>query len=229
MTVQRIGQYGAAYRTAARRLLGVTELPTITALAAGGGASLSGLQIRDAITAIDGHPFAPISPDREKGSFDDTSTALDVIEGALADDRAIVTVDREGQSLTISLVPRPACRARFDVRAGRSNNASSDGTYVQVSSDLVDQARDDGELATILAHELAHNILHHPQQLTGPRPRPKVRDTEIEADRLSVCLLDAAGYPIGAAVNFWSRWGRANDYGILPMVAIRVGSSGSAR
>ena len=36
----------------------------------------------------------------------------------------------------------------------------------------------------------------------------RIRETEVEADRLSVYLLDRAGYDPDAAVRFWSRFGR---------------------
>ena len=215
MTVQRLGQYGSAYRPAAVRRLGLSRLPTITAIAAGGAADAAGLRPGDVIAAIDGHEFSAAPTLRNEGDFAPTAAALDTIEEALNDGQALLHIQRADRALTVLLTSRPACRARFDVRAGRANNASSDGTYVQVSSDLVAQAHDDAEIATILAHELAHNILRHPQRLSGPRPRPRVRDTEIEADRLSVYLLDAARYPASAAIAFWSRWGRANDYGIF--------------
>ena len=141
--------------------------------------------------------------------------ALDIIDAALIDGQAKLTVVRNESQMSIELSAKPACRARFDVRAGRSNKATSDGIYVQVSSDLVAEARNDGELATILAHELAHSILRHPQRLRAEGDRPRVKDTEVEADRLSAYLLEAAGYPVADAISFWSRWGRRNDWGIL--------------
>ena len=36
----------------------------------------------------------------------------------------------------------------------------------------------------------------------------RIRETEIEADRLSVYLMERAGYDPAAAVRFWSRFGR---------------------
>lgn len=215
MTVQLLAQYGAAYRAAAAAALNVGDVPTVTSLAPGGAATAAGLQVGDRIVAIDGHRFAPVAAGGAGGAFGPTSAALDAIERELADGTARLTVERAGAQIAITLVPRPACRVRFDVRAGRSSNASADGTYVQVSSDLVADTRGDTELAAVLAHELAHNILRHPQRLKGPRPRPSVRQTEVEADRLSVYLLDAAGFGAAGAQAFWARWGRAHDWGIF--------------
>lgn len=215
MTVQQLGQYGQDYRAAARALLGVATRPTVTLVASGGAAEAAGVRPGDVIAAIDGHVFADIAPEYSAATFAQVATAHDAIDQALADGKAELTIIRDERTQHLVIVPRPACRARFDVRAGRANNASSDGTYVQVSSDLAGQARGDGELAAILAHELAHNILSHPQRLQAKGPRPNVRTTEIEADRLSVYLLEAANYSPADAIAFWARWGRANDRGIF--------------
>lgn len=214
-SVHQLSQYGAVYRPAARAILRISERPTVALTVPGGAADSAGVRPGDVIVAIDGHAFAESAPTRNAGEFAGIATAHDVIDAALADGRAELSLLRDGRPLALTVMPRAACRARFDVRAGRRNNASADGTYIQVSSDLVAQAQDDGQLAAILAHELAHNILDHPRQRRAKGPRPSVRSTEIAADRLSVYLLDAAGYGVADAVAFWGTWGRANDLGIL--------------
>lgn len=215
MAVQQLSQYGGPYRAAAQRVLAVADRPTVTSLVSGGSAEQAGLKLGDEIAAVDGHVFAGLAPKRAAAAFAGTKAAQDALDAAFADGAATLAVIREGRPFSITLKPRAACQARFDVRAGRSNNASSDGLYVQVSSDLVGQAKGDGELAAIMAHELAHNILEHPQRLTAKGQRPNVRTTEIEADRLSAYLLYAARYNIADAVTFWARWGKANDQGIF--------------
>lgn len=215
MTVQQLSQYGADYREAARTVLGIAERPTVALVAAGGAAEAAGVRQGDVIAAVDGRVFEGFVPRRNAGEFAGIAAAHDIIDAALADSHAELSLVRDGRPLKLVIVPRASCRARFDVRAGRRNNASADGTYVQISSDLVGQARGDGELAAILAHELAHNILDHPRQLRAKGRRPAVRATEVEADRVSVYLLDAAGYSSKDAVAFWARWGRANDLGIF--------------
>jgi predicted Zn-dependent protease len=68
-----------------------------------------------------------------------------------------------------------------------------------------------------MAHEFAHNILRHRDRLNAARASrgvlgvgrgvSSIRQTEIEADRLSVYLMERAGYDPGAAVRFWTRYG----------------------
>ncbi len=87
-------------------------------------------------------------------------------------------------------------------------------------------AKEDDELAAVLAHELAHNILGHRARLDEAkvsrgmfksvgRNARLIRETEVEADRLSIYLLDRAGYPIEGATRFWRRFGPQHGLGIF--------------
>ncbi|QNA86767.1 M48 family metalloprotease [Sphingomonas sp. So64.6b] len=98
-------------------------------------------------------------------------------------------------------------------------NGAADGIYAQVSSDLAALAETDDELAAVLAHELAHNILHHRLRLDGlsvsrgllasfGRNARLIRQTEIEADRLSIYLLSRAGFDAEKGMVIWERLGR---------------------
>jgi predicted Zn-dependent protease len=90
---------------------------------------------------------------------------------------------------------------------------------VQVTTAIAAYVADDDELAAVLAHEFAHNILGHRVRLDAARvsrgffgnfgrSAARIRETEIEADRFSVYLLDRAGYDPAAAVRFWTRFGQ---------------------
>ena len=86
---------------------------------------------------------------------------------------------------------------------------------------------DDQELASIVAHELAHIVLDHPARLTAAhvdrglfkgfgRSARLFKQTENEADRLSVTLMANAGYDPQAAVRYWLTYGpKLDDQGGL--------------
>ena len=86
--------------------------------------------------------------------------------------------------------------------------------------------RDDDELAAILAHEIAHNLLRHPQRLAAAKVSrgilsavtggaAKIKQTEIEADRLSIWLMANAGYDPQGAIRFWTFYGKKFGKGIF--------------
>lgn len=96
-------------------------------------------------------------------------------------------------------------------------NAWADGTQVVITSAILARCDSDADLAFVLAHEMAHNLLHHRQRLalagiqrSGLLPIPSaasamVRETEEEADRLAVRLTAASGYDVSQAVSFLDR------------------------
>jgi beta-barrel assembly-enhancing protease len=108
------------------------------------------------------------------------------------------------------------CQSDVEIVPGRRLNAHADGEIVQLSSAVVDEARNDDELSFLIAHELAHNILEHPQKLErGKRSTGRIRETEIEADRMALSLMKRAGFDHHAAARFWARFGAKTGYGIF--------------
>ncbi|UUL83009.1 M48 family metallopeptidase [Sphingomonas qomolangmaensis] len=124
---------------------------------------------------------------------------------------------RDGQARTTTLDPIPVCRTRFELEISDAVNAEADGEMVQISSRLLEEYPD-SEVAVLVAHELAHNILRHRDRLDAAkvargllagvgRNARLFRQTELEADILSVHLLVNAGYPPLAAATFWRKFG----------------------
>lgn len=219
-------QYDQAHRGAAARAFGLGAAPSILAVAEGSAAARAGLQIDDQLLSIDGTPLSRAGSSKESGSFEIVRQSLDIVEAALADGQATVALARRGQPLSITLEPSPGCPSRFQLVPGDRFGASADGQYVQVTTDLVLRVEDDAELAAVLAHELAHNILKHRARLDEAnvsrgilrefgRNAGLIRTTETEADLLSVYLLDRAGYPPEAAARFWERFGPQKPWGIF--------------
>jgi beta-barrel assembly-enhancing protease len=107
------------------------------------------------------------------------------------------------------------CKAGFSVAARDDMYAATDGRQVQISAALINRTKDDDELAALLAHELSHIILDHPGTLKGKRSIARVKQTERDADRLSVWLMVRAGYDPRATVRFWTHYGPTRDKGIF--------------
>ncbi|MDD3797797.1 MAG: M48 family metallopeptidase, partial [Novosphingobium sp.] len=136
-----------------------------------------------------------------------------------------LVVLRDGEPVAITVQPIPACRTRFEVLWDAPVQAQSDGEIIQISSRLLGKLTDE-QLSVLLAHELAHTILHHRERLEEAGVAKGVfaefgrnlrlnRKAEEEADLLSVRLLRTAGYDPRIAPRFWRGIGRKLDSGLF--------------
>ncbi len=223
LTVQSLSQYGKPFRPAAQRLLGLNALPAVTFVDPGGPAARAGIRAGDGVESADGIAMPRVRPDATP-TLADSQRAMDALDSALADGSARLRLTRAGASFDATIRGTPACKVRFEVSPGGGANASADDGAIQVSSDLVDPARADTDLAPLLAHELGHIVLRHPQRLKRQyrgllpgfgRGGAALRASEIAADRLSVYLLALAGYDPRHAVTFWTQFGRRKDMGVF--------------
>lgn len=185
----------------------------IAALAPAAPAASAGMTVGTPVTGMAGarlpdgvgdHPFARI-------------TAIETSVAALPVDIPLALDVGAGRVVTIT--PAAGCASDFRVEANERPAAVADGRMVLVNQGLADFAADDDELAAAIAHELAHNILRHRARLDAAgidrglgkqfgRNARLFKQTEVEADRLSVWLLAGAGYDPAAAVRFWERFGQ---------------------
>jgi hypothetical protein len=213
-----VTQYGADWRAAAIEAFGLDDAPAVLALAAGGPAERGGVRLDDHVTSLDGVPPPPATG-QAQGTFEREARILDALDAAFADGHAALGLRRGDAALTIDIRAARGCPSRFQLVPSPRLNALADGRYVQVTTALADYVADDDELAAVLAREFAHNLLHHRARLDAAhvsrgllgnfgRNARLIRDTEDEADRLSIYLMDRAGYDPQAAVRFWTRFGR---------------------
>ena len=213
-----LSQYGADYRPAAIQAFGLDAGPGVLALVPGGPADRAGLRTDDIMLAFEGQPV-PRGTAGRTGSFAQMERILAALDEAFADGRAVLAVRRGSERPSVTVEAARGCATRFQLIPGGRMNAQADGLYVQLTTRLAGYAEDDAELAAVLAHEFAHNVLGHRVRLNqagvqrgvlanfGNNAR-RIRETEVEADRLSVYLMEQAGYDPDGAVRFWSRFGR---------------------
>jgi len=216
--VHDLSQYGADFRPAASRAFVLGAGPAVLALVPGAPAEQAGLRLDDVLISLDGQALPGGAPGRDR-SFDRMALILEAIEAAFADGRAEVEIERAGARRMLSIGSEPGCASRFQLIPSSRLNALADGRYVQVTTAIAAYVADDAELAAVLGHEFAHNVLRHRVRLDAARVSRgffgnfgrnagRIRETEVEADRMSVYLMERAGYDPSAAVRFWSRFGR---------------------
>jgi len=187
--------------------------PGVLATVADSPAAQAGLMAGDVLISLNGAAFPDPRSMLAKQRRGDWRAPIEAseawLEAVLRQGPAELRIGRGSQELTIRLQARQACPAR--VRLARSNqaNAFATGTYVVVTTRMLDALRGEDELAIIIGHELAHNILRHEQRLdeqSGTRGNAsRIRAAEEEADLLGLKLAAAAGYDVRAAIPMWRR------------------------
>lgn len=206
MSIHALSQYRPGQRAAAAAQFGLGANPVVAAVAPDSAAGQAGLKPGDALIAIDGQPTPPVHPGAGYVPVGKTEAMLDA---ALALSPADLRISRQGAEQSVTLVGDTGCASRVQIIAGGSINAQADGSYVQINSAMLDFAANDDELAVIVGHELAHNILRHIALKTPSKT------AEYQADRLGVWLMARAGYDVDAVVPFWTRLEKRTSAGIL--------------
>lgn len=218
LMVHDLSQYSGAGRAQAAAAFGLETGPAVLAVAHGGPAAQAGLLVDDVLISADGAPL-PRAPQGAQGIFEPTERIIGALEDAFSDGRARIEILRKGQRHSIQVAAVEGCASRFQTVPSSRYEAKADGRYVQLTTAMAAFARGDDELAALVAHELAHNILRHRARLDeagverGTRTRSGrgarlFRETEMEADRWAVHLMERAGYDPGAAPRLWARQSR---------------------
>lgn len=218
------GQYARDLRSEAVRHFRFDGPVGVEQVIAESPAARAGMLPDDALLGIGAVRFAPADLTSEAS----TASLIAVyreIAALPADEPVEIHGRRGGQDYVRAVDPVPACRTRFELVVRRDFTAEADGEMVQVSSRFFEEYPQD-LVAAAIAHELAHNILHHRRRLEEKgvsyglmagfgRNVRYFRQTELEADILSVSLLANAGYDPEVAARFWEKFGPSNAGGML--------------
>jgi hypothetical protein len=210
-------EYAPADRAAAASYYRLGDAPSVLTVAEDGPASRAGIVADDALLAVNGQSLAgpldtPSAAGDRPASLDALTQAWSLLNAELSKGPAQLTIRRRDRELTLSLTTVAGCGYEAQVITTDALEADSDGQHLRVSNGFVDYAGTDDQLAVILGHEMAHNILRHYAQtphrglnsgwLFG---RGDLARREREADYVGLYLLARAGYDIGAAEGFWRR------------------------
>lgn len=212
--IHDLSQYSGADRRA-RAATALGQGPTVLVVVPGGSAEQAGLRRDDVLVAADGASL-PRPPEGTENSFAPTESIIDALERAFADGHARLTVRRGAGEQDIEIAGALGCASRFQTVPSPVPRSFADGRYVQLTYPFAALAGDDSELAGLIAHELAHNILRHRARLNDAgidrgllqnfgRNGRLTRQTELEADRFAVYLLARAGFDPNALIRAWSR------------------------
>lgn len=200
--------YVPDWRAAADRLFGFEGEVGVEAIDPDSPAARSGVVADDTLVAVAGVPLGS-----ETGP-DAVAAAYAQLAQAGRDGAVTVTVLRKGQPLDYRIDTVPSCSQRIELYLTSTKNARTDGEIIQINSAFMNMGLNDDRLASIIAHELGHLVLHHPDRLEAAGAyrglggllggkRRLIRRTEDEADQISPWLMYNAGYDPEAAAAFW--------------------------
>jgi beta-barrel assembly-enhancing protease len=211
----------------AKAAFNAPEPVSVAAVVPSGPAAQAGLLANDGFSAILGQSLDWTEPSRKRASYDRLAAFKAQIAEQLRTEASLpLTVNRGGQRVNVTLAPPEICASDFQIDTANGINAGADGQMVSVSIDLVLFAENEIDLAAVVAHELAHNLLQHRRKLDAAKvkrgfgglfgkSKNAILQTEIEADQLSIWLLHNAGYDTQVAIAFWQRYAKKHGTGIF--------------
>ena len=193
---------------AVRTLFGLTGDIAAQAVAPGSPATAIGIGQNDTILAVEGKSVSVAWPKTEP-RWERVSALRDSIDAALSRGGVDISWQSPGGALarTARLEGVAACPTRFEL-VDSKKSAAADGNRVLIGENFPGLGYDEAAFAAAVAHEMAHNILRHPQTFREIGWKRKlVRLSERDADRLMPWLLHNAGYDPRAAIRFMRTWG----------------------
>ena len=153
-------------RTEAQRLYGLTDGISVIDVVPNSPAAEAGLQPRDVITgAASGKGVMPSGWTRSGLTIPDL---VKVIETSVGNPMTLL-IRRAGTVFPLVVTPRLGCNYPIELLSSEIFFAGSDGRRILVSTGLFNHVPDDREIAVIVSHELAHNVLRHREKKEGNR------------------------------------------------------------
>jgi len=200
MLIHALGDYPSRSRAGIGEGLGLSRAPGVLAVAPGSPAAVAGIHAGDLVVSLNGRELrSSIGSETVRSQLAEAGRAgfvrLGIMHGTSTATKTIKSI--------------PACA--FPVRLVRSRvvNAFANGRDVRISTALVRRITDDDELAILVAHELAHDLLREGFVALSPRKSTcfehgSAKDREEEADSLGLYLAARAGFDVTAARQLWS-------------------------
>jgi membrane-associated protease RseP (regulator of RpoE activity) len=200
-SIETLDQYNPSERGKASAEFGLRDLPQVSAVVPESAAGKAGLKPGDTILAVNGQPMPRAVGGRP--DYGRTAAAEGVLAAALAQPPVTLTLT----SRIVSFSPDRGCASSVQLVPGGRLDAVADGQYVQISGAMYGFVANDDELAFVLAHELAHNVVpeaKHAATAAGQRA------AELAADRAAIHMMEQAGYDVGVVVPLMERLRRKN-------------------
>ncbi len=209
------------YRAAAEKIAGIGDEIKVIAVAEGSAAA--GFREGDVLATVNGWEIP-----KGDGAIRKLHERLDEI--AAKKTELAFAVNRGGKTESLRLTTDTVCKYGYKVSESADANAYADGDNIFIQAGIIRLARDDNDLATVIGHEIAHNLMDHLTKQRGNAALGTVVDIlfagfgvntqgafgnlggrvfsqefEAEADYVGLYLMARAGFRIDDVALFWRR------------------------
>lgn len=184
VTVADRSEINRDFRDGFEERYGAGKRPLITIVARGTPAFESGL--------VRGHQVLAVNSEETKDGRNSANRLRDDIEDAQEDMTPLsLTVTKDGVTRDVTLNGTATCDYGIQIQPENVINAYADGKNIIFTEGMMRFADSDEELATVVGHEIAHNIMGHIQS----------RRTNAIIGGLLGVLIDSAAASQGADTN----------------------------
>jgi membrane-associated protease RseP (regulator of RpoE activity) len=210
LVLHDISRYEQGQRAAVSQVFSMRGGFGVLGVVPNSAAAAAGLQIDDEILAVGQYSVDDLTAfdlARSFGRMEQFDRILQSAaagaEGGLID----LTVRRHGALVHTPIHVAFGCGGKLTLASSAKENAWSDGRNIIVTTGMTELSQSDDEIAFVIAHEMAHNLLGH---LSGGGSRgifgsSRVLRGEIEADSYAVRLMTRAGYQPAGGISFLER------------------------
>lgn len=235
ITAANLPYFSEDIRTAAKKFYGLGDQLQVLLLAKNSSAEKFGLQTGDRILSVNGKP---VSADKDAvKTFKEQIHSL----GKSGNYPVPVTlrIRRNNTEQLLRIQAEAACDYGYGLVSDDSINAFADGENIFVTTGMMRFIDSDNELALVVSHELAHNVMGHLDKKSRNYMLGSIFDIiaagygintqgtfgsigaqqysqefESEADYVGLYMMVLSGLPYDNSHYFWRRMAAANPGGI---------------
>ncbi len=216
-------EFGGDFRKVAYSRFGIGKALKVLAVAEGSGAFKAGVRKADTLISINGWnvPYGKDATEETLQKFQDLARGNQPYQAVMS---------RNSANYRLSFRPEKICDFGYDIEMGDTVNAAADGNNIVISEGMMRFINDEIEMATVVGHEIAHNLMGHISKTKGnialgttadfflavigintggagaeAGSRAYSQGFESEADYVGLYLMARAGYPVINAPYFWRR------------------------
>ena len=205
LVLHDLTRYDRAVRPAVSRAFSVTGGFGVLGIVPGSVAAKAGLRVDDEIIQVGSVTVDDYAAATRPKSYHRMDQFHALLQAAADRGWTEVVVRRDGRLLRVPLQAQFGCGGKLALTSSSTRNAWSDGQHIVVTTGLIGLSRSDDELAFVIAHEMAHNVLGHSgegKERRGIFGVSSAKRGEIEADSYAVHLMGNAGYMPAGGISF---------------------------